>query len=414
LGLLVFGGSAAALKWLAFDQLDLVFLVVGYGGIGLCAVSGIFVCLAAAWLKLRTSSSVPTRLLLETQVPSKTGFSLPSIRFIPFIRVHWQWEQPAGPDVDVEQGGKRLLEVVMMHERGRFRHIYRRVFVEDSFGLSRIAIHLDDSQSIDVLPHLGGLRHAPMLISMAGGDELPHPMGIDRGDRMELQRYVPGDPARFIHWKVFGRTRKLMIRVPERALTQSHRTAAFLIAGQDDDATAAVTRMVLERQLLGNDWVFGSDLAIAGTSDLEEALTEVMRSVEARDRSGHGLSPFLEEVEKQGPASLIIFAPPVAGEWIGQVLSIARFRKVHIVIGLDGIGSERKRSLWERIVHLPETQTSISQSQLNLLISKLKHSNCHVTVLDRFSGRSLSDAHLRALNRVFPGQRGDPLLRIMQ
>ena len=84
---------------------------------------------------------------------------------------------------------------------------------------------------IEVLPHLGGIRRLPVLTSLTGGEEFPHPMGLEDGDRVELRRYVPGDSARFIHWKVFGRTRKLMVRVPERALSRARRTVAYLVAG---------------------------------------------------------------------------------------------------------------------------------------------------------------------------------------
>ena len=52
---------------------------------------------------------------------------------------------------------------------------------------------------------------------------------LEDGDRIELRRYVPGDSARFIHWKVFGRTRKLMVRVPERALSRARRTVGVLV-----------------------------------------------------------------------------------------------------------------------------------------------------------------------------------------
>ena len=89
-------------------------------------------------------------------------------------------------------------------------------------------------------------------------------MGLEDGDRLELRRYTAGDPVRFMHWKVLSRTRKLMVRTPERALSVARRMAAFLIAGERDDASAAAARLALERRLLGSDWLFGTDDAPAG------------------------------------------------------------------------------------------------------------------------------------------------------
>ena len=111
------------------------------------------------------------------------------------------------------------------------RSVIRRVVVQDAFGLSRIAFQHRQPGPIEVLPHLGGIRRLPVLTSLTGGEEYPHPMGLEDGDRVELRRYVPGDSARFIHWKVFGRTRKLMVRMPERALSRARRTVAYLVAG---------------------------------------------------------------------------------------------------------------------------------------------------------------------------------------
>ena len=137
----------------------------------------------------------------------------------------------------------------MLDERGRFERIERRVTVSDPFGLSRVMLHFAEPRAVDVLPRLGGLRHLPSLSALASGDAMPHPMGLEDGDRIELRRYTAGDPARFIHWKVLSRTRKLMVRTPERALSVARRMAAFMIAGERDDASAAVARLALERQL---------------------------------------------------------------------------------------------------------------------------------------------------------------------
>jgi hypothetical protein len=401
LGLLTAGGSAATLYVYAFQKLDLILLVVGYAGAALPAVSALAVAVTALALKLGTKPdpAEPARptgpLLLETRTAFPTDFSLPSLWFAPLVQLSWTWEEPAGPRVDIARAHGRLLESVRMHERGLYRAVRRRILLEDVLGLSRVAIRLRETPELDVLPHPGALRHIPALTSMAGGDDLPHPLGVDEGDRLELRRYVPGDPARFIHWKVLGRTGELMTRTPERALTLTHRAAAFIIAGDDDDATAAVARVALERGLLGPDFRFGSDADPAGASDLGESLKILMRSTSARTTAGANLRAFLEEVEKKGPASLVLFAPPAPGDWLDAVAGLARIRRLTVLIGVDGVVVDERRPLWRRLLSVEQRAGGTRAGPLGEVLRFLaENRNCRVSVVDRPTGRPLSDRHL--------------------
>jgi uncharacterized protein (DUF58 family) len=220
--------ASVALLSFGFKKLDLVLLVVGYGGVGLLAIATLVVACSALglWLRLRRASFRWSTSTLETGGPLPTGFSLPSLWWLPLVQVNWTWVSPDADVADRVSEGGRLREQVALRQRGIFQSVIRRVVVQDAFGLSRIAFHHLQPGPIEVLPHLGGIRRLPVLTSLTGGEEYPHPMGLEDGDRVELRRYVPGDSARFIHWKVFGRTRKLMVRTPERALSRARRTVA--------------------------------------------------------------------------------------------------------------------------------------------------------------------------------------------
>ncbi|MBN1655810.1 MAG: DUF58 domain-containing protein [Deltaproteobacteria bacterium] len=397
LGLLIAGASAVTLKLFAYAELDLVLLVVGYTTLALCVVSAIFVSAAAVFLKLHVRSSEPRQtLVLETKTAMETGFSIPSLFFVPLIQVRWGWEEPKVVRITRSRRRGRLHEVASFSDRGCFRVAVRRLVVEDAFGFCRIAIRVADQIALDVLPHLGGLRHLAALMSMTGGDELPHPMGIDAGDRLELKRYMAGDPARFIHWKVFARTRKLMIRAPERALTLSHRTAAFIVSGPDDDASAAVARLAIEKRLLGSDWSFGSDADIDGAGEIGEALAILMRSSGARGQNAGGIRAFLRRVEEQGPSSLIVFLPPRLSAWIEPILELAKTRRVHAVIGIDGMSIGKREPRWRRLISLPAPQVGTPAEQLQQTVQALKKGKCQITVLDRVSGRAIGEQHWRA------------------
>jgi uncharacterized protein (DUF58 family) len=222
-------------------------------------------------------------------------------------------------------------------------------------------------------------------------------MGLEDGDRLELSRYVPGDPARFIHWKAFARTGKLLVRRPERALALARRCAAFYVAGPNDDASAAVARLALERKLLGQEWVFGTDLAVSGTSRVDEALTELLRSVNARELHGAGLPGFLAQADKRGPASVIVFGPAEPGPWLSVVARAASRRQLRVVIGVDGVAPRIHRPRWLRFLRRDPSTHGAQAAALDEVLVHLGRARVLVTLLDRSTGRMLSDVGRRAL-----------------
>ena len=251
----------------------------------------------------------------------------------------------------------------------------------------------------EVLPHLGGIRRLPVLTSLTGGEEYPHPMGLEDGDRVELRRYVPGDSARFIHWKVFGRTRKLMVRVPERALSRARRTVAYLVAGAHDEAAAAAARAAIEEEALGTDWQFGADGSPEATSDRSEALHKVLTSSRHSAESGSGMKRFLAEVDPRGPAALVVFAPPITGSWLDEMrsLTIRRYGRVRVVIAVDAVHDPDGQPRWRRFLLRPNAVSGVDRADLERVGRALGQLRCEVVIIDRVSGRLLGDGtHLRS------------------
>jgi hypothetical protein len=402
LGVLVAAGATVALRAVAFAQLDLVLLVVGYGGLGLVASALLFVLAAAVRtvLALRGARTAPDRKL-ETGRSLPTGFSLPRLRWLPLVRVHWSWVRPEAT-LDLVGDGPRLLEHATLHARGATEEIERRIVVEDAFGLARVAWRHRQRASLLCLPHVGALRQLPLLVSMAGGDDVPHPMGVAEGDRVELRRYAPGDPARLIHWKVFGRTRKLMVRMPERSLTRARRTVSYLVAGPSDEASAAAARVAVESGALGADWVFGADGGDRDASDVHEAVGRIIASVGHRADGGAGLRPFVERAERMGPASLVVFVPPVPGPWLPRVLSVVARRgdRTRVVVGTDGLDARREPPSWWRWLVRPPAPRGTAARDLEAVVRPFAALRCEVVVLDRVSGRRLGEAHRRAMEAL--------------
>ena len=289
-----------------------------------------------------------------------------------------------------------------LRQRGIFPSVVRRIVVQDAFGLSRIAFHHRQPGPIEVLPHLGGIRRLPVLTSLTGGDDYPHPMGLEAGDRVELRRYVQGDSARFIHWKVFGRTRKLMVRTPERALSRARRTVAYLVTGEHDEAAAAAARAAIEEEALGMDWRFAADGSPEATSDRSEALHKVMTSSRFAGQNGGGMKRFLAEVDSGGPASLVVFAPPVMGAWLDEMRSVTsrRYGRVRVVIAVDAVHDPDGQSQWRRWFLAPVTASGVQRADLERVGRALGQLRCEVVIIDRVSGRVLGDGrHLDSARR---------------
>jgi hypothetical protein len=404
LGLALGAGAYAALRAFAYAELDLVWLVTGYAALGLCALSTLCVIPSALLIAWRLRR-LPTRdaLRLETHRLTASGYALPALRFVPFVQLRWEYVAPKAAQLELRRQAGKLLEFVALPERGQHAGIQRRVFVQDPFGLARIALSSYERRELWVLPHLGGLSQLPALTALAGGSDLPHPMGLEDGDRLELVRYTPGDPARFIHWKAFARTRKLLVRRPERAVAVARRCAAFYIAGPDDDATAATARLALERKLLGNEWVFGTDLDLGGTSVVAESLNQLVLSVRARARAGAGLAGFLAQVDKRGPASVIVFAPAEPGAWLDAVARVAGRRQLRVVIGVDGVAQVKHRPRWLALLRTEQPMSGVRATALDQVMNTLGRARVPVTLLDRTTGRALGDLGRRALFRPAAG-----------
>lgn len=387
--------AAVALFGFGIARLDLVLLVLGYGSAAVLAFSTFTVGLSAALLKLwsRRMRSDGGAQLFETGSPCRTGFWLPSTSWVPLLQVRWEWTLDPRPHVGSHIARGRMHELVKFSRRGIVQQVQRRVVVQDAFGLARLAFRHRQSVSFEVRPHAGAMRRLPVLTSLTGGEHLPHPLGVEDGDRVELRRYVAGDPARFIHWKVFGRTRKLMVKTPERSLSPARRTAAYLIADPSDEAAAAAARLAIEHEGLGAEWQFGADGAPHACSDPDTALSKIVGSADFKGRAGVGLGTFVGEVDARGPAALLVFAAPVLGPWLDELRLVTqrRYGQVRVVLALDAIHDAPSVSRWGRWLFAPRPVAGASRAELETVSATLRRFGCEVVLIDRVSGRVFGD-----------------------
>lgn len=405
LGLLVGVGALLTWHYLGGELMDQVLLIVSQVAAGLLLISIMSVSLAALRLRRlvrRESSEMVERT--EAERATMTGMSAPSLRFTPLVRVRWEWETPAVVEARQLPVGGRLLEQIEAERRGLFERVVRRFIVDDSLGLARVAFRVPETlaPALRVMPHLGRLQQASVVATLAGGDELPHPLGTLEGDRLELRRYHYGDPARLIIWKIFGRTRRLIVRTPERALARAHSVAAYIITGREDEAGAAAARVAVETGALGTNWVLGADGVARDATRIDEALELIAASGAEREADqGEGLDGFIRRNERQGTVRYLVFAPARNGDWVDRVAAIASRRRglFDVIVAGDDVGQRTKRSLrgllWEM-----ERREGVPAEELESIAIKLASRGVKLTVIDRPSGRLVNPAQLRQLQRA--------------
>lgn len=419
LGLLVM----AACSWALFDfglgRIDLVLLVIGAVGLGIGVVALLATIVAAGLIGARhrrKSSEAP--IDIECGYPVPTGFTLPRMWWMPFVAVTWRWLDPEAK-VRIRPHRFVLREEVIASHRGHVSTIIRELEIGDIFGLTRVRMRLREQRKVRFVPSVGQLERVDVIRGMAGGEDISHPAGPQEGELYDLRHYTPGDPIRFVLWKVFARSRQLVVRSPERALSPIRQTCAYLVAGEGDEPAAGAARLAVMHGSLGNDWVLGADGSHEDANRRDQAVDLLARSANTHeDLCGRGLGEFLARrgsfAGSVGRA--VVFVPGRPGPWLDAVLDQCRGTSVRggrleFVVGTDGIvASPPKRWLARLAMRersydvVPGAVAPVTTQQVGEVIKALSGVG-RVIVIDRMAGRMFADGHLGALTKALDKKR---------
>ena len=413
-------------EWLPITNLGLVVLScasLGYWGLGVPRVDYVvqfvsslaFALLALAFLSAMVGvyllrkklGQLPAAkpILFEAKRGYATILELPKFRWLPTMELSWDWVKPLGFDVSVQAQASGLIEVVEAWERGAFESIRRRFVVEDAFGLVRFVHYHDEARIMKVLPWKGHVENSVMLRAHAGGDELSHPAGEKIGDRIDLRRYQPGDPLKWVLWKVFARTGQMMVRTPERAISPSVRILAFLPSAEKDEPAAAAARVAVSTQILSSDWRFRADGASVTATDTETAVEQIIRSRDARRNDsgdGLGLRPFLDSEADSVGSRVVLFVPAQPGPWLDNCLDVVTELQLPLtaIVCMDGVTekesseSSARISSWlrEEAPEHGEGLSRVTSSDLQVVINRLGEAGADVIALERPSGRVINSS----------------------
>lgn len=405
-GLLAAGACLLAFLYYGRERLDHILLAAGAIGLVLVALAVLVVLVAAllVWRAARRAAAGGDPLRVECGHLTPTGFRLPSLRWLPFVDVRWSWVSPHA-EVRARRDGRHLLEQIRPTERDHFTSVERRIEVGEVFGFARIAFRVVEQRAGRFAPWTGGLEQVQVAQGLAGGDHISHPDGTATGDFFDMRRYGAGDPIRFILWKVFAKTRDLLVRTPELALSPDRRTVAYLVAGEGDEPAAGAARVAVDSGALGSSWVLGADGCSDAASSAEDAVELLARSARAQLEHSGALSAFLGRLDRGPSTRAVVFVPARPGPWVDRVLAAARGRtggpaRLEFIVCTDGIGNSQQRSVLSRAALAPPPSDSLvaaRQEDLVAVVTALSATGANVLVVDRPGGRLVSGRSLRGV-----------------
>lgn len=386
-----------AMHYLALGSKDMVLLALGSGYLVLQALFSTLV-----WVR----ALVLTGQISRTQVPMPHGAEAerpywlpPPARlwnWIPFVQVTWHWLEP-GASVQLVRRQGKLQEEVTLQRRGVYQRILREFVVSDLLGLARVRFRRTALGEFQVIPAVGRLHQTPLLVRWSSGDEVSDPRGDPAGDRVDMRQYTKGDSPRTILWKVFARTRRLMVRVPERALAPRPKVCAYMVTGPRDEAAAAVCRVLLEADLLGPDWRFGCDGAPGHDHQKQPAMDRLCRSAESRKPQPDQMGTFLQKAQSDGYSQGIIVLPlDLAG--LDQAVRDSLWRSpvpLQLCLAIDG-QPDGRGSRWRGWWRRPQPAEQLSL-QLQRAAQLWRGFPGQIMLVDRRNGTLLGDlqAYLR-------------------
>lgn len=390
--------------WLAFRysraQTDYVLRACGLLLLAVVSFSAVAVIATTTllWLRLRRGGG-ERDLDLESGMTGTTGLRCPSGAWWPLVQLRLLWEQPVPAEVTLKRRVSGGEEVVRPLERGEGEQIVRRLLVTDIFGFSRLGLGWSAAVRVRVRP-AGARVTAHLARRFLAGDALSWPAGPLEGELLEMRRYAHGDPLRHVLWKAFARTRRLLVRTAERAITPLPSVVSYLVSGPGDEPCASAARFFLEQGVLGRDFSFCAEGASEPTADPAMAMQQIIRSVYHRGDAAAGLPRFLTQIDAERRKSCVLFVPPAVGPWLETVERVAPLIPHGLAVtAIDEQPEVQETRSWRRLLFAEDPSSRRALRSLAEVARRLAAAGLEVQVLHRPTGELLGRAQLEALQR---------------
>lgn len=326
----------------------------------------------------------------------QTGFKLKRYFFTPTLEAGVRWIHPVHVDAEFNKRWNTLHEKIYVRRRIFTDHVTREVLFKDLLGLSKFRHQFTLPQNVVIRPDGGKLQSSPPIKLFSSGDEISHPEGDPIGDLIEMKRYEKGDPVNRILWKTYAKTRKLLIRMPERSIAHKKKTYAYLLTGQDDEAAAATAWIALERGYLGDNFVFNTDGGFEPTNNVKDAKDQIVYSANSKIQADN-LENFFKENLDSNKSNCIIFAPPNLGTWTKTLAQLGKRHQqnMQVLVSVDEYQDKKISGKIKRLfMKAPDRVRKNTQNAKNIL-SQLKGSGLKVLLLDQSHGTVIPEHHIK-------------------
>jgi hypothetical protein len=280
--------------WLGLRHQDLVLIGASLFALGALAWGALTVVLTRLVLaKAIALSEHPSRIEGSSDEETLTG---------------WHWRVPAwlplatfssdlnGYPTHFVRVGGRLSEVACFPRRRLQDGLWRQFVISDFLGISTWSFQDRQNAVLRILPTVDSGHGIAPPISVVSGADLPDPYSAETGDRLDMRRYRSGDPLRLVLWSIYQRSGHLMVRAPEKAVSQHQRTGLYLLTNPKDRPAAKLVRVLLEQDALGPQWRFGADGALPWAHHNEQALNALADS--GTLESPARVYPFLQDLAR--------------------------------------------------------------------------------------------------------------------
>ena len=370
--------------------------------LGLMVILSTVVGILVAYQCIRRNRGVVVEGEFDAESDIKTGVEVPVPFFIPFIEVSYRWGEPS--EIDAVWTGRGLWrsEWIRSMSRGHVKLLRRWVVVGDIFGLTEFSLPFSQSSSLIFRPPRAVMDKVS-IVRESSGEGYSHPEGKPVGEMVEMRAYQAGDPLRFVLWKVFARSRELLVRRPEEAIVEQRNALIYMIAGFGDDNSASLGREFLEMsEFSSGEILFSADGSNRVVSEKGEGMEDLVHSSEHRGDGGSGLARVLAEAGRDRLDNCYILVPSRRGVWLERLRHFRASLPAPpvILLGVDGeFLEEVGRSRLSRFFFGDGDSVSGSVREFQDLCRELERLG-ELRVVHRGSGEVISSHMLEVMHKL--------------
>ncbi len=265
---------------------------------------------------------------LETGQVVESGYRVYRPFYLPFIQV--EIETTEAPYTSTFRASHTWYnEMAKMSVRGRYTSVEHLVTVRDLFGMFAITFPHTTTFFAEIKPATSHFESI-QLSARTSGEGYSYPAGEAKGELVEMRRYQAGDPLRYVLWRVFARSRKLLVRAPEPAIVEEQEMFVYFIASQNDEPSASLTRAFLSTlEDTDAELHFCADGANRVTTNAKDALWDVVESVNHREHGAETMEEQARAIPQQALRRCFVMVPPQKGAWLDHVKSFCANTGVH-------------------------------------------------------------------------------------